>query len=207
MPLEFHKDILINANDLSLKYIGADKELFSGMRFQVKKGDRIILSGENGCGKSSILKAIFQKIDGTKKELEITGNLDVASGLVISYISQDTSFLTGSLRKYCEKEGLNESLFLALLRQLDFEREQFGKNMEEFSEGQKKKVLIAASLITPAHLYIWDEPLNYIDVFSRMQIEKLILKYKPTMLMVEHDVAFQKKVATQIVSNWNNNSE
>ena len=226
MPLEFHKDILINANDLSLKYIGADKELFSGMRFQVKKGDRIILSGENGCGKSSILKAIFQKIDernlagkvnnglargnsnedifknDVEKKLEITGNLDVASGLVISYISQDTSFLTGSLRKYCEKEGLNESLFLALLRQLDFEREQFGKNMEEFSEGQKKKVLIAASLITPAHLYIWDEPLNYIDVFSRMQIEKLILKYKPTMLMVEHDVAFQKKVATQIVSNW-----
>ncbi len=71
--------------------------------------------------------------------------------------------------------------------------------MEDFSEGQKKKVLIAASLITPAHLYIWDEPLNYIDVFSRMQIEKLILAYRPTMLLVEHDVRFQEKIATDVI--------
>ena len=54
-------------------------------------------------------------------------------------------------------------------------------------------------MITPAHLYIWDEPLNYIDVFSRMQIEKLILEFKPTMLLVEHDVRFREKAATQIV--------
>ena len=90
-------------------------------------------------------------------------------------------------------------MFLAVLRQLDLSREQFVKKMEEFSEGQKKKVLIAASLITPAHLYIWDEPLNYIDVFSRMQIEKLILAYRPTMLLVEHDVRFQEKIATDVI--------
>jgi len=59
---------------------------------------------------------------------------------------------------------------------------QFAKRLEEFSEGQKKKVLIAASLMTPAHVYIWDEPLNYIDVFSRMQIEQLILRYQPIMI-------------------------
>ena len=91
------------------------------------------------------------------------------------------------------------SLFLALLRKLDLGREQFVKNMEDYSEGQKKKVLIASSLITPAHLYIWDEPLNYIDVFSRMQIEKLILDYKPSMLVVEHDVRFREKVGTNEV--------
>ena len=84
-------------------------------------------------------------------------------------------------------------------RQLDMERMQFCKPIEDFSEGQKKKVLIAASLITPAHLYIWDEPLNYIDVFSRMQIENLILKYRPTMLLVDHDVCFRKKIATRVI--------
>ena len=71
--------------------------------------------------------------------------------------------------------------------------------MIEFSEGQKKKVLIASSLLTPAHIYIWDEPLNYIDVFSRMQIEKLLLAYMPTMLIVEHDVRFKEKIATGLV--------
>lgn len=50
-----------------------------------------------------------------------------------------------------------------------------------------------------AHLYIWDEPLNYIDVFSRMQIERLIETYQPTMLLVEHDVRFREKLATKII--------
>ncbi len=203
-PLRFHKEVLVNAYDMSLRYDGVSEELFSGLRFQVKRGDRIILSGDNGCGKSSVLKAILKKLNygdyAKGSGLLISGDLDVSSGMTISYVNQDTSFLSGSLRKLCETKGLNESLFLAVLRQLDIGREQFAKNMEDFSEGQKKKVLIAASLVTPAHLYIWDEPLNYIDVFSRMQIEKLILKYEPTMLLVEHDIRFQEKVGTDIVN-------
>ena len=186
-------------------------------------GERVILSGDNGCGKSSVLRAVLgltkasdherntellvsgelddrnQKKQEETAELLVSGTLEVASGLVISYVSQDTSFLSGTLRDFCKERGLDESLFLAVLRQLDLSREQFVKKMEDFSEGQKKKVLIAASLITPAHLYIWDEPLNYIDVFSRMQIEKLILAYRPTMLLVEHDVRFREKIATNVV--------
>ena len=72
--------------------------------------------------------------------------------------------------------------------------------MDEYSEGQKNKVLIASSLLKPAHLYIWDEPMNYIDIFSRMQIEELILEYEPTMLLVEHDRDFGNRCATQVVT-------
>ena len=61
-------------------------------------------------------------------------------------------------------------------------------------------MLIAASLMTPAHLYIWDEPLNYIDVFTRIQLEELLLEFKPSMILVEHDVRFQEKIATRIVN-------
>ena len=71
--------------------------------------------------------------------------------------------------------------------------------MQHFSAGQKKKVLLAKSLCQSAHLYLWDEPLNYIDLFSRMQIEQLILDYEPTLLFVEHDEAFTQKIATRIV--------
>ena len=191
-PIRFHKEVLINAKDLSLKYAGAEQKLFEGLRFQV-----------SGCGKSSVLRAVLGLTKASdherNTELLVSGELEVASGLVISYVSQDTSFLSGTLRDFCKERGLDESLFLAVLRQLDLSREQFVKKMEDFSEGQKKKVLIAASLITPAHLYIWDEPLNYIDVFSRMQIEKLILAYRPTMLLVEHDVRFREKIATNVV--------
>lgn len=130
--------------------------------------------------------------------MQMDGILEIPKGLKISYVNQDTSFLRGSLSDYAREKGLDESLLKALLRQLDFERVQFGKSMEEYSEGQKKKVLLAASLLTPAHLYIWDEPLNYIDIFSRIQLENLILKYQPTMLLVEHDAVFGERVATSI---------
>ncbi|MDE5596555.1 MAG: ATP-binding cassette domain-containing protein, partial [Lachnospiraceae bacterium] len=128
-----------------------------------------------------------------------SGILNTASGLIISYVNQNTSYLKGDLKNFCQRENLDESLLKAILRQLDFERVQFAKRMEEYSEGQKKKVLIAASLLRQAHLYIWDEPLNYIDVFSRMQIEELLLRYQPTMLFVEHDVRFQEIIATRVV--------
>ena len=103
------------------------------------------------------------------------------------------------MKAHAEKKDIDYTLLLTLLRQLDFSRVQFAKDMIEFSEGQKKKVLIVSSLLTPAHIYIWDEPLNYIDVFSRMQIEKLLMHYAPTMLLVEHDVKFKETLSTKQV--------
>lgn len=108
-PLRFHKEVLINANNLSLGYEGTKERLFTDLRFQVKRNERIILSGENGCGKSSILKAILRQADqrewGNDSRLLISGDLDAASGMTISYVNQDTSFLSGTLRKYCESQG------------------------------------------------------------------------------------------------------
>lgn len=181
--------------------------LFENLSFEVCQGERVFLNGKNGCGKSSLLHAILRKA-GFKEEIEEEtlkheiiekGELRTASGLIISYINQDTSFLKGKLQIFCKQRHLEEELFCAILRKLDMERVQFSKNMEDYSEGQKKKVLIAASLLTPAHLYIWDEPLNYIDVFSRMQIEKLLLENSSTMLIVEHDVRFREKIATKTI--------
>lgn len=204
-PMEYHKETLLLAKDYGLQYLDAQDSLFNNLRFEVKRGDRVFLNGSNGCGKSSLIKSIFANSSKEKAEalananLQESGEMNVGSGLVISYINQDTSFLRGNIKNFCKERDLDESLFCAILRQLDMDRVQFEKNMEDYSEGQKKKVLIAASLLTPAHLYVWDEPLNYIDVFSRMQIEKLIMEYNPTMLIVEHDVRFREKIATKIV--------
>ena len=71
--------------------------------------------------------------------------------------------------------------------------------MASYSAGQKKKVLLAASLSESAHLYIWDEPLNYVDILSRVQIEELLQAYGPTILFVEHDRHFADTIATKIV--------
>jgi lincosamide and streptogramin A transport system ATP-binding/permease protein len=123
----------------------------------------------------------------------------VAQGLKISYVSQDTTGLQGNLKEYALNQGIDETIFKTVLRQLDFDRNQFDKDISEFSAGQKKKVLLAKSLSESAHIFLWDEPLNYIDVFSRLQIEELILKYQATMIFIEHDKLFQEKIATKVV--------
>lgn len=200
-PLTHHKETYIRIKDASVSY--GSHQVIRNFSMELKRGERILLQGKNGCGKSSILKMILRDAGMSlpgEKDLCVQGQHELAAGLEISYINQDTSFLRGSLDAYMERESLDGSLFRAILRKLDFERIQFEKPMEEYSEGQKKKVLIASSLLKPAHLYIWDEPMNYIDIFSRMQIEELILEYEPTMLLVEHDRDFGNRCATQVVT-------
>lgn len=201
VPLTHHKSTVVDVKDYSLRYADAEQSVFEGLTFAINRGERIALSGKNGCGKSTLIKMILQKADMSEEALIVSeeGVCEVASGLVISYVGQDATGLKGDITTFCKEYNLDQSLFCAILRQLDFDRVQFAKNLEEYSEGQKKKVLLAASLMTPAHLYIWDEPLNYIDVFSRMQIEKLILEYQPTILFVEHDVRFREKIATKVI--------
>ncbi|MBU5346051.1 Lsa family ABC-F type ribosomal protection protein [Paenibacillus lautus] len=189
--LDYHKKQLAQLENVSISY--GSKTVCENLSFTIEIGDRIALSGKNGSGKSSILKLICGE------EMQYTGQFSRDNQLKISYVSQDTSHLQGSLTDYAISSGIDESLFKSILRKLDFSRLQFEKDISTYSGGQKKKVLIAKSLSEHAHLYVWDEPLNFIDVISRMQIEELLLGYAPTLLFVEHDRAFCENVATKIV--------
>lgn len=108
--------------------------------------------------------------------------------------------MKGNLKQYAKENEVEESIFKAMLSKMGFSNSDFDTKLEEMSEGQKKKVLIAKSISEQANIYIWDEPLNYIDILTREQIEEAILKYTPTMIFVEHDEYFIKKVATQIIN-------
>ena len=191
-PLRFHTSRLVTLDHLSIFY--DEKIACEDVSFVVEQGDRVALCGKNGCGKSSILKLICGE------KITYQGTLDRHDRLKISYVPQSTAHLSGSLTDYAAHYEIDESLFMAILRKLGFPRMQFEKKMEDFSGGQKKKVLIARSLCERAHLYIWDEPLNFIDVISRMQIEQLLLEYQPTILFVEHDRAFCENIATKVLS-------
>ena len=190
-PLPNRRGHLIEAYDLSIKY--DDKVVFKNLNFTINDGDRLQLKGKNGSGKSSIIKLILGH------NISYSGELNIQSNLKISYVSQETSNLKGSLATFIKLNNINETLFKTILRKMDFEREDFDKNIENYSEGQKKKILLAKSISETANIYIWDEPLNFIDVFSRMQIEKLIEDYNLTMIFVEHDEVFSKKIANRVI--------
>ncbi len=191
MALEHHKQQLVRLDNVSLYY--GYKKACENVSFTIEQGDRIAMRGKNGSGKSSILKLIYGD------QIEYRGIFEKASNLEISYVPQDTSFLHSNLSEYADIHNIDETLFKAILRKLGFSRLQFEKDISNFSAGQKKKVLIARSLCERAHLYIWDEPLNYIDVLSRIQIEELLVSYKPTIIFVEHDSAFCEAIATKTV--------
>lgn len=188
----YHSPRLLLMRDVVIDY--GSGPVCPPVRFTLERGDRAALLGPNGAGKSSILKLICGE------NIPHTGVFEPGSGLTVSYVPQDTAGLTGRLTDYADAYGIDVSLFLSILRKLDFERAQFEKDMAAFSAGQRKKVLIARSLCQQAHLLVWDEPLNYIDVYSRMQLEQLLLQFAPAILFVEHDRAFCERVATKTVT-------
>ena len=189
-PLVYHSQRLLEGRELAAAYPGAGRRPVS---FTLNQGDRLCLDGGNGSGKTSLLRLALGE------EVPHVGTLFRASGLTISYVPQKANHLRGLPTGWAEGQGADLTRFLTILRKLDFPRELFQRDMAGYSAGQKKKILLAASLCQSAHLYLWDEPLNYIDLFSRMQLEELILQYRPTLLFVEHDRAFREKVATQTV--------
>ena len=194
-PLENRKNPLIIVNELQIQY--NNREICNKISFDVNDGDRISITGKNGAGKSSILKLIIGE------EIKYTGTLKIANDLKISYVSQSTEDLKGTLKEFSRSNKIDESIFKAMLSKMGVSNLEFEKNIENMSEGQKKKVLIAKSISETANIYIWDEPLNYIDILTRIQIEEAILKYMPTLIFVEHDETFVKKVATKVI-NLNN---
>ena len=129
---------LAEFRDAAVYYDG--RTVCQGVTFEVLAGERIALQGGNGCGKSSLLKLLLGE------DIPHSGTVETMSGLVISYVSQSTDHLRGSLTDFARDQGLDGSRFRTILRKLDFPREQFERNLEDSSSGQKKKVLLAASL-------------------------------------------------------------
>ncbi|MEH7041730.1 ribosomal protection-like ABC-F family protein, partial [Bacillus pseudomycoides] len=126
--LKFQSNELVVLADVSVKY--DDQIVNEPISFIVEQGDRIVLDGKNGSGKSSILKLILGH------PIQHTGSVNLGSGLIISYVQQDTSHLKGSLSDFIEEHEIDETLFKSILRKMDFDRIQFEKDIFHYSGGQ-----------------------------------------------------------------------
>ena len=191
IPIESNRNPLFIINKLQIKY--NEKVIFKPISFEVNNRDRVAIIGKNGVGKSSLLKTILGE------NLQYDGICKIGNDLKISYVSQSTEYLRGNLKDFARENRLDESIFKAMLIKMGLSKSNFDNNIQNLSEGQKKKILIAKSISERANIYIWDEPLNYIDIITREQIEESILNYEPTLIFVEHDETFVKKVATKVI--------
>lgn len=188
----FHKQ-LITAKNFQLSY--QDQPLFAPLTWQLNQGECLALVGANGTGKTSLIKALLGQFTG-----ETVGELELPRNSQISYLRQNYEDNHGSLTDFAEENQLDLELFLNNLHKLGMPREVFRSKIESMSMGQRKKVELAKSLATPAELYLWDEPLNYLDLYNQDQLVTLLKEQRPTMILIEHDQDFIQAVAQQTVT-------
>jgi lincosamide and streptogramin A transport system ATP-binding/permease protein len=182
---------LLRIQDLTVKF--RDKTIFEKFSLSVCKGERIAIIGGNGSGKTTLFNVICGTIDYH------SGTIDLPGYLKLLRTYQVPRWQSGFLREYLQAENVDETRFRQILGVLNVEGDIFDRPLESYSQGQLKKVDLCLSFMSPAHLMLWDEPLNYIDILSREQIEQVVLDYSPTLLFIEHDKYFVDRIATDVV--------
>ncbi len=201
-----HHQVLLRVRNLTLSFDG--QPLFVPVSFELKRGERLAIVGPNGIGKSSLITAILQQATQTAnvsgQQLPpflgtITGEINLAQSARRGLVRQLYADNQGQLPAFAKERQLNYQDLLNNLHKLGVERTVFNVPIEQLSAGQQKKVELAASMATNAALYIWDEPLNYLDVFNQDQLIDVIKTVNPTMLLTEHDSHFIEEVATKTV--------
>ncbi|MEG2198213.1 MAG: ATP-binding cassette domain-containing protein [Cellulosilyticaceae bacterium] len=184
---------LIRIKELSFKYEDNTKQIIKGFNFEVHAGERIWVKGKNGAGKSTLLNLLNGGIQSDA--------IEYAEGLQIAMVAQEPVWQTGYI-----KEGFQDTVgnpvyqrFLELCDYFELPENFLERPLETYSSGELKKVNIARVLAEDNHIIIFDEPLNYMDIYFSEQLEKAILKYQPTMIFVEHDSYFGKAIATKTI--------
>lgn len=184
-----YPEILLHVDNMSLKK--ADFET-PRLDFTLKRHQIVAIEGHNGIGKTTIFKQIL----GLKQTFAQTGTISLAKNLKISYLAQNNT-LKGTIKQLAVDKKIELELIYSNLRKLGFERRLFEYPVEEMSQGQRQKIALSLSLSQPANLYLWDEPLNYLDVITRQQIIEVLKTQQPTMLLIDHDQDLIDQVATR----------
>lgn len=187
-----HRNPVLRVKNFTLSY--SDQPLFQPISFEIFQGEQVAIVGPNGSGKTSLVQYIQGIFPGTAD-----GEMIMPQGLSTSVIRQNYEDNRGMLKDFSFQQQIDYTLFLNNLRIFGFNRDVFQVPIEKMSMGQQKKVEFSKSLGLEAEFYIWDEPLNYLDVFNQQQIEKMIAQFKPTLLFVEHDATFVKNTATKVI--------
>jgi len=182
---------LIVANNFSASRSG--RRIFDPVSFSVSAGDRIAILGPNGSGKSTLIEAIRGADTAGEGVLSIAGGVRIVTALQIP------AWREGSLAEHLGEVGLDRVRFFHVMAALGVRGQTLEKPLETLSDGERKKIELARTLVTPADLLVWDEPLNYVDLESREQLEDLVLDAEPSLLFVEHDRYFIERVATDVL--------
>lgn len=187
-------DVLF-AENLSKSF--GEKHLFSDIDFLIKRNERVFLLGDNGCGKTTLLKILTGEI------MSDTGFCKFGANVKIGYFDQTLEKLNENKTVLDEVWdsylSMKESEVRTALGSFLFKGDDVFKTISTLSGGEKARVALLKLMLSGANLFLLDEPTNHLDIKSREALENALLNYEGTMLIVSHDRYLINKLATKIM--------
>ncbi|QQS37106.1 MAG: ABC-F family ATP-binding cassette domain-containing protein [Ignavibacteriales bacterium] len=176
----------------------SDKKIFENINFQVDRGDKIAFVGPNGAGKSTLAKIIAGVLSFEN------GKRNEGHNTIISYYAQDVADnLEPDLDIIETVEGIAEDKTLGQLRTLLgsflFHGDDVFKSIGVLSGGEKSRVALAKILLTKSNFIILDEPTNHLDISSKAVLQKALINFKGSLILVSHDIDFLRPLVNKVV--------
>lgn len=186
---------VLSVSDLKKSF--GDKTIFSHANFEVKKGERVFLLGDNGCGKTTLLKVLM------KDYIPDGGTFKFGSNVFTGYFDQVQAKLdltkTAIEEVWSSFPSMSETSVRSALAAFLFKGDEVYKNLSDCSGGERARIALLKLMLGKFNFLLLDEPTNHLDAFSREELENTLLDYSGTMLIVSHDRYFINKLASRIL--------
>ena len=176
-----------------------NQKVLSKVNFTIARGEKIIIIGPNGIGKSTLLKIILDKI------IADTGSYEWGYEAQISYFAQDHYELLNediSAFEWLSGQVVNEgtNIVRSVLGQLLFRQDEAHKNILNLSGGEAARLLFAKIMLEESNILVLDEPTNHLDIEAKETLKKALTNYLGTLILVTHDRDFASSIATRIIA-------
>lgn len=186
---------VLHIENLSKSY--GEKTLFKDLTFDLKRGEKAALIGENGRGKTSLFKMILNKLDSD------SGNIILGTNVNVGYYDQEQSDLNIDKsiidEVWDEFPNLTTSKLRGILASFLFTGDDVFKEIKTLSGGEKCRINLLKLMISKSNLLLLDEPTNHLDIMSREALEDALISYDGTLLVISHDRYFLNKVIGRIL--------
>jgi macrolide transport system ATP-binding/permease protein len=185
---------ILEASELSKSF--GSRCLFEKSHFYMNHGERIALLGRNGSGKTTLIKVLLGEEPAT------SGEVWVSETIRVGYLSQDVSDLP-PFKTALEYTGLTDRESIGKARtifaNIGLPEEKLTVPISQLSLGERTRVKLVMMLLGEIDLLILDEPTNHLDLASRESLEKTLLNFQGSILVVSHDVYFQEKISNKLL--------
>lgn len=192
--VESGKDVL-EVEGLSMSF--GERRLFKDISFEIKRGEKVAIVGDNGVGKSTLMKIIIGKI------IKESGRIRFGTKVHVGYYDQEQQLLDDNKTLFDEISDaypmLGNTLIRSHLAAFLFIGEDVYKQVKDLSGGERGKLCLAKLMLSEANFLLLDEPTNHLDITSREVLESAISGYEGTVLYVSHDRYFINRTATRVM--------